>query len=395
MYYPYPDQIEYISDNVDQLDDLSPDELKSAKEALDLRRQSWKLIHDAEYPDKYLSLYPPEQNDKKPFFHKLHTLEKAREKLFSFKDGFFGKIITEFREEKLDIFISGSSSLMAVLEDGTHEPSDLDMYIKNINIEQLIKIEKVINKLKNPNQKIIVIRRPITIAWWIINSDDTIANQIQLNSLDNNSWIKIFEEYHANLVCIGYHILSDNFLFHSMRWREFINNNGINWFSNIYSTDIMFTLIHATNKYYKRGFNVKALIRSSDDKFTIGKIDTLNELNEESKYAIDRLVSFRWGRNLVISDTVKKIFFKDENPPPISELVNIYKLHYDYYFQPHALNLKKNDGLSVIISPCNHEILLEKLMSYNTKTRVCICPTCHYRYQDAKFKKIDKEIEII
>lgn len=390
MYYPYPTQTEYTSNNVDQLDDLSPDELESVKEALNLRRQSWKLIHDAKNPDEYLSMYPPEQDDKKPFFHRLNTLEYAKEKLFNFKDGFFGKIIKEFQDEKLDIFIAGSSSLMAVLKDATHEPCDLDMYVKNLNIDQLEKIEKAINRLKTPDQRVIVIRRPITIAWWFINPDDTVANQVQVNGLDNDYWIKIFEDYHANLVCIGYHVLSGGFLFHRSRWREFISNAGVNWFSNIYSTDVMFTLIHATNKYHKRGFNVKALIRSDDDKYTIGRLNTLDELSEESRHVIDRLVSFKWGRNVVISNAVNNIFFKDEKPAPISELNSIYKLHRDYYFRPRELNFKKQDGFNVIVSPCNHEILLESLISHNTKTRFPVCPSCHHRYENSRLKKIDK-----
>lgn len=389
LFFPFPHQVAYVSKNMDQIDDLSPDELISAKKAIKLREESWKLIQSDQNPDQYLMTYPPKSSK----FQLLNNLTDAKQKLFSFNQGFFGETIQAFEKAKIDIFIGGSSSLLAVSKNSTHVPSDIDMYMKNINLEQLQQIEQVIYSLKKPNQRIVVVRRPITIAWWFINPDDQIVNQIQVNALQNNHWIKIFEDYHANLVCIGYHVLSGDFLYHSIRWTEFINNDSINWFSNIYSSDVMFTLIHATNKYLKRGFNVKALLRDDTNKcgFTVGRLDTFDDLASEAPHVVDRLISFKWDRNVIISDHIKNIFDQDEHPAPIDELFHIMKKHPEYYFRCKKLNYQKpkDSPYQVVIQSCKHEVLLEDIISFNSKTKFPVCPVCNYRFIDVKLKKID------
>jgi len=55
--------------------------------------------------------------------------------------------------------------------------------------------------------KVIIVRRPLTLAWWIYDRFINYRNQIQLNVffiLGHGS--DIFAVYHSDLVCIGYMI---------------------------------------------------------------------------------------------------------------------------------------------------------------------------------------------
>ena len=351
-----------------------------------MRTTSWDATKASKDPDSRLVSYPPSIKTYQP----LRSEEEARNKFFGFKNGFFGKFLMGLRKEEVNGFVAGSSVLAATCSKANYEPADLDMYLKEIDCDQLAKIEKVVNELKEEKHRVIVVRRPITIAWWYLDENDNVVNQVQVNAMKIKHWISIFEDYHGNPVCIGYEVLSDTFRYHQTRWEYFITNPGINWFSNIYSCDIMFTLVHATKKYQQRGFNAKALIRPSnaDEPYVVGKVSTFLDLERENDKAVDRLLTFNWGRNVVISKSVEECFFDAEPVAPIENLFHIYESNADYYFRPKKLSLdksheeddKKKEFLHVKIDRCGHTILLEDLLGNNHHHRYPVCPRCRYRF---------------
>lgn len=72
-----------------------------------------------------------------------------------------------------------------------------------------------------------------------------------------NSWSDIFVSCHSDLVCVGYDVLRDEFLYLNGRWENILNDTPgyTHFFTNILSCDSKKTLKLAVKKYRKRGFN--------------------------------------------------------------------------------------------------------------------------------------------
>ena len=200
--------------------------------------------------DNYLTIYN---------FDKLFLITDKNEainNLYSFKHGIYEIIINNFKKSNIDIFIGGSSVLASITKDDyKFEANDMDIYIKNIDNSKIIEIDDVIQKtFCKDNYKIYIVKRPITITWWIFNLDEELIFLIQLNSLLIKSWTEIFTVYHSDLLCIGYEILTNNFVTLNYRWNSIKTFDDPIYFTNIFNLDNIDQLLNAVNKYGNRNF---------------------------------------------------------------------------------------------------------------------------------------------
>ena len=200
-----------------------------------------KSVIQSQSRDDFLEIY---NNDNKHV--KFHNVNTAKNKLFSFKNGLYGKIISEIKNQQLDCMIAGSSSLSSIIDFTRCSylkkflPNDIDIYMKNATEDNIIKLDNLIRELF-PKNIIIIVRRPITVTWYVFNNNITLpANkkvdddneleiQIQLNVLKYSSWSEVFIDYHSDIVCVGYEVLSDEFIFMKERFCNFMKNFPSNY----------------------------------------------------------------------------------------------------------------------------------------------------------------------
>jgi len=189
--------------------------------------------------------------------------EQAKFILFGYYDGLFGSILSKLAEIDVDILLYGSSSLSAVLNKSVFGksfiPKDLDLCVKNITHEKIIKIDLAIKSLF-PDYKIIIIRRPINLTWWVFDQNYLFVCQIQLNILNIDSWADIFITAHGDNVCIGYDVKKGEFTVLTSRWMNFVLMCQTTFMSNLTNFDSLQTLKSSMNKYEKRGFIIKGII---------------------------------------------------------------------------------------------------------------------------------------
>lgn len=213
------------------------------------------LSSDINYRD---SLIRPLSSLKSP---KLRSNKHAINELL--KNKFIKHLHTElcFMENKLDLIIGGSTAISAVYLPIKIIPNDIDMYIKNCNMEKLSIINNIIQQYYN-KYEIIIIRNPVTITW-IIHDGRSIIQQIQLVILNIKSWADIFITFHGDITCIAYEFITDKFIYMSNRWENILIDNKIHYFSNIINLDTVASLTRAVEKYRSRGFNCHVIEISS------------------------------------------------------------------------------------------------------------------------------------
>lgn len=167
------------------------------------------------------------------------------------KNHFLFGLINKLKLLEIDSLIGGSIPLSCVLK-SSFETNDIDLYIKNVNLDILLKVENVIKELVKIKE-LIVVRGPLTITWHLT----TIYNDyyiVQVNILKIESWAELFISYHSDIVCLGYDILKSQFVYLKGRWDN-ITINKSHSFSAIFNIDNPYTLKKACGKYKNRGFN--------------------------------------------------------------------------------------------------------------------------------------------
>lgn len=249
----------------------------------------------------------------------LLDYKKAKERLYHNKNIAF--FIKNLKLCKIDTLIGGSMGLYCVYKKANFIPGDLDLYIKEINKKKLLLLEDIIYKSFKIN-KIVVVRNPITMTWYInyydsANSDIVNENimTIQINLLNITSWAEVFITYHTDLTCIGYEVSSNKFIYLIDRWDNTFNSK-IHYFTNILNLDFPSSLINACIKYKNRGFNCEAAIE-------INKKTSLHRLVID----IEMLMRKYYGITLGNSSGCQG---SDSNQIPYNCLSNIlYNKYYD------------------------------------------------------------------
>jgi len=93
---------------------------------------------------------------------------------------------------------------------------------------------------------------------WFIQIGSGVIYKIQLNLFRIVSWAQIFLVYHTDLVCIGYEVLTNKFIYMKGRFDNIIRKN-IHYFSNIFNFDSGISLHLACDKYIRRGFSCQMI----------------------------------------------------------------------------------------------------------------------------------------
>ena len=248
--------------------------------------------------------------------------------------------IDELKNEDIDSLIGGSFGLWCTLKNSNFIPNDIDLYIKNLTKDHLLLIEKIITKLFNKNNFVVlVVRSPLTMTWHIqskINNQDIFNIQIMI--LNITSWSEIFVTYHSDICCIGYDILKEKFLYLKTRWENILNNNThIHYFSNILNLDSEYNLKKATLKYKARNFNCNYInVLNKDDEIFIKnnyginvfnpKNNNYNNVNSKENCIYNSEIlslitkKYKYIDNINYSISVDYLFDKNEMIPPIMYL---------------------------------------------------------------------------
>ena len=184
---------------------------------------------------------------------KLIDYDNAIERLNSKK--FIKLFIEELKINKIDCLIGGSYGLFCTFKYTRFDPNDIDLYLKNINRGKLLCIENILKKIL-PTEKMIVWRKPLTMNWHFENFIN-----VQINLMDINQWSEVFITYHSDLTCIGYEVLTSQFLYLENRFENILINKS-HEFCNILNLDNKTNLYDAYDKYQDRGF--KTLLLNED-----------------------------------------------------------------------------------------------------------------------------------
>ena len=180
---------------------------------------------------------------------KLLDYQQALTRLYS--NNIMG-LINNIKANNLDVLVGGSTAISSVYLSASFKPNDIDLYMKEINKDKLMLLEKIIYctyHFKN----IVVVRNQITVTWYLQLHDDTILS-IQINIFKITSWAEIFICNQTDLTCIGFEIKSCKFLYLYDRWDNILTA-PVHYFSNILNFDNLFTITKSALKYQSRGFS--------------------------------------------------------------------------------------------------------------------------------------------
>ena len=309
-----------------------------ADEQVDIRQhiaRRYRTHNEAiKHPDSDVKMvpYPPKET-----IRDLRPHDEAVKRLRSFGDGFFDRLIERLHELPFPTLIGGSSCLAAVDRSVSFQPDDIDLYIKNITLERLAMVNQVLQSVY-PDNRILLVRRPFTLAHWVLDSDDKIIAQLQVNMLSVPSWTSIYEEYHADVVCIGYDCQKRQIMYHQERWGEYATSDKTVWFGNMFSLDNLTTLAFAAHKYQKRGIKSGGIALSEGEFYTLGFDMFDDQGGSISEYAVARLLQFKWFHNVVIGTRLDQVMEPDYSPPSVFKMRKINIDHKDFYYGPARMN---------------------------------------------------------
>ncbi|AYV75613.1 MAG: hypothetical protein Terrestrivirus2_121 [Terrestrivirus sp.] len=370
-----------------------------------------KDIKESESPDDFLSLYDNKSCDtcvtNKSMCNKTKYFidhDGAINRLFTFHNGTFGKILSKFHELDFDILLGGSSGLAAVLKK-THtmkgyEPKDMDIYLKDITDLKITQINQKINEIfPVETYKIVIIRRLLTLTWWIFDTKDTDnVMEIQLNMLNARSWADVFVVYHSDVVCVGYDIKKRQLITQTQRWNNFVSSFPNVYVTNLNSHDQPETLEIARQKYSNRGFAITALLVYKNIEDKNKKTNGNNEIidpygfsgnNEYSKTETDLInkLSTTYGNcsDIIISDDIVHMYDRDGSFPPIVDIDDIDK---ETNFNKFVAEFEYPDGVECPVifekhnimianSSCMHDVSLK---SYILMKKFKQCPLCRKNF---------------
>jgi len=370
-----------------------------------------KDIKESETPDDFLSPYDNKSCDtcvtNKSMCNKTKYFidhDSAINRLFTFHNSTFGKILSKFHELDFDILLGGSSGLAAVLKK-THtmkgyEPKDMDIYLKDITDLKITQINQKINEIfPIETYKIVVVRRLLTLTWWIFDTKDTDnVMEIQLNMLNARSWADVFVVYHSDVVCVGYDIKKRQLITQTHRWNNFVNSFPNVYVTNLNSHDQPETLEIARQKYSNRGFVITALLVYKNIEDKNKKANGNNEIvdpygfsgnNEYSKTETDLInkLSTTYGNcsDIIISDDITHMYDRDGSFPPIVDIDDIDK---ETNFNKFVAEFEYPDGVECPViferhnimianSNCMHDVSLK---SYILMKKFKQCPLCRKNF---------------
>ena len=203
----------------------------------------------------------------------------------------------------------------------------------------------------NHEYDLLVVRCPIVVTWYIYENG-YIVDQIQANILNINSWSEIFVTYHSDIVCIGYDVMLQKFLYLKNRWDNIVNTDKVHVFSNVFSCDSKSSLKRSVEKYRERGFKCVYNFVNKDTSDGFGNLDNEKEteilkkeygeisgtqfpinvisLGNTHKTVNDiiniLIMKYKGRENICYSQSVKDIYVSNHIVP---DEIDLWKLYHD------------------------------------------------------------------
>jgi hypothetical protein len=323
--------------------------------------------------------------------------EKAYYRLLTFQNGIFGEIIKRLEKTGLEILIAGSSGIASVLKKTEEfkgfEPKDMDIYIKRISGKKIKCLDLAIRQIF-ANDNIILIRRPLTLTWWIYDKFDNYKTRIQLNMLYLRSWAEVFVVYHSDMVCVGYDIRRKKYIVLTERWNRFIESYPYVWITNFNSNEKCDGLKKLSKKYCDRGFkcDVISVIRDSmlktNNENTVSDDDNDDDLkdNNNGLSILNKLIkAYRLCPDIIVSDTIDHL----HNDRDIPKYINLGSLDNENYYVKQIIDFEYPDGkecpvliqkynIAAANKNCKHEISLK---AYILMKEIKKCPMCRANFE--------------
>lgn len=275
----------------------------------------------------------------------------------------YGNLLDKFKED--DILICGMQILNCILNIEIKDPI-LNIFIKNISKEKIIKLNSILSFLYE-NNNIIIIREPFSIVWLICNSKYETILQINLDIMEYKSWDEALNNSPLDFFCIGFSTLQKKFIYLKNRWRNFMNNylkKSIT-FDHPYYSDFYFT------KYLNTKFNFN--IVNNQEPFDYHYIfNTFYDFNHVDDYCSSQFPIFitknikdilsHLNIKYIIPSNIKNIMQQiDSMEESEGELCNIL------FQKTNILLINKN---------CSHEISLKSYL----KCKINKCPFCRVNF---------------
>lgn len=310
-------------------------------------------------------------------YFESHT--KSYQKLCSFRNGFYGKLINEIEKYDMDILIYGSSGVAAVMKNHVFVPNDIDICMKNITSDKVIQLDLAIRNTIGDTCKIIIIRKPVTITWLIFDENHhVIMEKIQLNILDITNWREIFVAFHSDVVAVGYDIKYKQFVVMPCRWNKFVEGYPTEpvYFTSVCNIDNDTTLSRSAKKYITRGFNAVPILsktfennntaRNNSNQFSqaVDDFSPSETKTNKKRNLIQIIASFCYCDNYAISHDIVRLLDDINSAPNITNINNIH--NYEYYYLP-----KKIINADILIQYQNDEnnISLKTHVNYYLKNK--------------------------
>jgi hypothetical protein len=216
--------------------------------------------------NNYIVDYP---NDHPFFINKINkSLYKEDEAINNlFKRQYVCELSKKLFSNNIDSLIAGIIVLGSIIKASYYcnHSKVINLYLKNVNTEKIMKVDKIIKSMFPPDYKIIIVKDILTISWIIFNSSDDLELKIEVNTLQLNNWDELFITFHSSIICVGYSILDKKIIL-QQRWFMNLTSNKYLYLDGNFNFDTSSTLKLAKRDYERLGFECKMINYESNDK---------------------------------------------------------------------------------------------------------------------------------
>jgi len=293
----------------------------------------------------------------------LHTATEAHTYLYSNK--IIKDLCNGIKTYKLPILIAGSVAMRAMYNGKIDIiPADIDLYIKQINYNKIKVLDTIIRSIFDSLEYCIIIRSPITLNWLICNKkQNTVYQQIQLNLMNIQiSWAEYFITCHSSIVCAGYDILKNQFVYLENGWEDILQEGKTHFFTNLLNCDSKTSLLKAINKYNQRGFTCIA-----------AHLDTINPAAKANPNLLDNEsidgsnINNNHNNSQWMSEPSSSNSDDDESDDPIDNSEYIPTYHQVNNMPQVLQSPEHNSQSNVIFGLNNYKTIIDYLKSKYTK----------------------------
>lgn len=255
--------------------------------------------------------------------HNILSRDRSLEKLRG-HNFMLAALIDECNKSDLDVYIGGSMSIWAILEETNFIPNDIDLYIMDVTIEKLYAIESIIRSLVPNEEWLSIVYKPLHINFNYYGENST-PIKIQVSLIHYVNIVQVLASYHLGVVCVAY----------SAKRNEFVNMKGR--FGLVSLCDFVglhnnLTMTLALEKYKKRNLLPRAICAratpycdlSCTFKMNLCPIDYASYGDQKANYATVAGESDRFN--------IEMLRYKNSYIPSVTVLENIQFFPREYMF---------------------------------------------------------------